>query len=359
MVFDWLVGLSDVSGVFNLFRYVTVRSTLAFLTTFLTCLFAIPYFIQKMKEIKIGEPINTDAPDSHVKKKDTPTMGGGVLILSILLSLFLWVDFANPLVLGALGIFLGFGIIGFVDDWIKVKKQNTKGLSRLLRLGLEFLISISILFILIQYGFITSNLHIPFFKNVILDLGVIGYSLFGSLVIVGFANAVNLTDGLDGLASFPIVVCAVTLAILAYLTSHAELASYLGIYFVSDASELVPFSSAIAAAGLGFLWYNAYPAQVFMGDVGSLSLGSFLGTIGVLTKNELIIPILGGIFVAEVLSVVFQVIYFQWTQKRLLSMAPLHHHYELKGMSESKIITRFWIVALLLALVSLLTLKIR
>ncbi len=358
MVYRWLFELSDTISIFNLFRYITFRGFLSFFTAFILCMFVGPYFIRRMKKIKMGELINEDAPDSHVKKKGTPTMGGALVLSGIFLSLVFWVDMYEPLVLGSLSIVLGFALIGFCDDWIKVKHLNVKGLSRSSRLFFEFLVSIFVLSILLYFDVINTSLYFPFFKNMVFDLGW-GYVFFGSLVIVGFANAVNLTDGLDGLASFPIVVCALTMAVFSYLGGHASLSAYLGIPFVPGAGELAPFSMAIGAASLAFLWYNTYPAQIFMGDMGSLSLGGFLGVVAVLTKNELIMPILGGVFMIEVFSVISQVFAFQLRGKRIFSMAPLHHHYELKGMNESKIIVRFWIISLLFSLLSLATLKLR
>lgn len=358
MLYKFLYELSDVSSVFNVFRYITVRSTMAFFTAFVVCLILGPYFISKMRKIKIDEPINSDGPDSHKKKQGTPTMGGGIMLISIAIATLFWVDLSNPLVLGFLAILFGFGSIGFADDWIKIRFQNMNGLSRMVRLALEFSIALLCIGLLVHYNVLSTTVHIPFLKDFILDIGL-WYILFASFVIVGMANAVNFTDGLDGLASFPIAVCALTLAVFAYLAGHTALSSYLGISYIAGASELVPVAVTIAAVSLGFLWYNAHPAQIFMGDVGSLSLGGALGVLAVFTKNEFIIPVLGGVFVVEMLSVISQVFYFKVKGKRILSMAPLHHHYELKGLSESKIIVRFWIVSVLLALISLATLKLR
>ena len=248
--------------------------------------------------------------------------------------------------------------MGLWDDFLKVKKENFRGIRPRWRLLIEFCFSLFVLFVLGQQGVITTELHFPFFKNVILDLGWF-YFVFGAFVITGCANAVNLTDGLDGLAVFPVVICAATLSVFSYLAGHLELANYLNLPYVSGAGELTVVATAIVACGLGFLWYNSYPAQVFMGDVGSLGFGSFLGVIAVLTKNEILLVLLGGLFVVEALSVVFQVGSYQLTGKRIFKMTPLHHHFELKGISESKIIVRFWIIAILLAVLSLATLKIR
>lgn len=285
-------------------------------------------------------------------------MGGGLILMGIIVACLLWADLLTPLVFAVFVITLGFGAIGYVDDWLKVSKKNVKGLSGKLRLVMEFALTIVTLHLLIQQGGLSSALHVPFFKNVILDLGWM-YPLFGAFVIVGCANAVNLTDGLDGLAIVPVIVCATTLMLFAYVTGHKEIANYLNIPFVSGSGELAPLAAAVVAAGLGFLWYNTYPAQVFMGDVGSLSLGGFVGAMAVVTKNELLLVVLGGVFVVEALSVITQVISFKLTGKRIFKMAPIHHHFELKGLDETKIIVRFWIISILLAVLSLSTLKLR
>ena len=266
-------------------------------------------------------------------------------------------DLTNLLVWAALVITFGFAFIGYMDDHHKVTKSN-KGVSGKMRLAGEFLICGLVIFTLIQYDAITTVLTVPFFKNVSFDMGYF-YIFFGSLVVVGTANAVNLTDGLDGLAIVPVIICAGTFCVFAYVAGHWEISAYLNIPFIKGAGELTPLSATVLATGLGFLWYNTYPAQVFMGDVGSLSLGGFLGAMAVLTKNELVIVILGGVFVVEALSVITQVASFKLTGKRVFKMAPIHHHYELKGLDETKIIVRFWIVSLLLAILSLSTLKLR
>ena len=264
----------------------------------------------------------------------------------------------DPLVIGAVVITWGFGLIGYFDDYLKVSKKNSKGLSGKLRLGSEFLISGVTLLILIQYFELSTVVTLPFAKHLAFDLGLY-YSAFGALVIVGTANAVNLTDGLDGLAIVPVIVAATTLGLFAYIVGHLSIANYLQIPHVSGAGELAPLAAAMVAGGLGFLWFNTYPAQVFMGDVGSLSLGGFLGAMAVFTKNEILMILLGGIFVVEALSVITQVISFKLTGKRIFKMAPIHHHFELGGMTETKIIVRFWIISILLAVLSLATLKLR
>ena len=358
MIYKWLFELSDYVFAFNVFRYITFRSFLSFLTAFFICWRFGPYFIQKMKKALISEKINTLAPSRHLKKQGTPTMGGVLILFSLVISLFFWVNLLEPLVWAAASLTFGFGFIGFVDDWVKMKSPQAKGLSVKSRLFFEFLISGLILTLLYSFDLIEADLYVPFLKDLSLDLSW-GYLIFASVVIVGMANAVNLTDGLDGLAAFPIIISSATLGVLSYLAGHFELSSYLGIPFISGAGELAPFAMAVAAGGLGFLWYNGHPAQLFMGNVGSLSLGGFLGIASILSKNDILILLLGGVFVAEALSVIFQVFFFKLTGKRILSMAPLHHHFEMKGVSESKIIIRFWIVSILLAVLSLATLKLR
>ena len=358
MVYNWLFELSDTFSTFNVFRYITFRSFLSFFTAFFVCWILGPYFIESMKRSLLSEKINKDAPFTHLKKTGTPTMGGVLILICLLVSVFFWTNLFEPLVCAVLVVTLSFALIGFWDDWLKVRRHNVKGLSGRLRLFLEFLISSAALFVLCYFQVIDTVLYLPFFKNISFDLSW-GYILFGSFIIVGFANAVNLTDGLDGLAIFPVMICSLSLGLFSYLAGHFELSAYLGIPFISGAGELVPLVVALSAASLGFLWYNSYPAQIFMGDVGSLSVGGFLGTVAVITKNELVIPLLGGVFVIEAVSVISQVFSFQLTGRRIFSMAPLHHHFELKGVSESKIIVRFWIISVLLAVLSFATLKLR
>lgn len=358
MLYQLLYSLADQLSAFNVFRYITVRTFISFFTAFLLCWMWGPYFIRRLKENQIGQRIREDGPQSHQKKAGTPTMGGGLILMSTLVPCLLWVDILNPFVWGTLAVTWGFGAIGYIDDWLKVSKKNTKGLSGKVRLFFEFFISALVVFVLIRWFNFSTALNIPFFKNLSVDLGY-AYIAFASLVIVGTANAVNLTDGLDGLAIVPVIMAAATLGLFAYLAGHFTLSSYLQIPHVSGAGELTPIAASIVAAGLGFLWFNTYPAQVFMGDVGSLSLGGFLGIMSVFTHNELLMILLGGVFVVEALSVITQVISFKLTGKRIFKMAPIHHHFELKGLSETKIIVRFWIISILLAILSLSTLKLR
>lgn len=358
MLYQWLYSFADHSSIFNVFRYITVRTFISFFTSFFLCLIWGPVFIEKLKVMNFGQSIRDDGPQQHKKKAGTPTMGGWLVLLTALVPVLLWIDLKNPLVIAAVIITWGFGLIGYVDDYLKVSKKNSKGLSGKIRLVCEFLIAGVALFILIRYYSFSTVLSFPFIKQWVFDLGYF-YIVVGSIVIVGTANAVNLTDGLDGLAIVPIVVSGITLSLFAYVAGHVTIANYLQIPHVAGAGELTPYAGAIIGAGLGFLWFNAYPAQMFMGDVGSLSLGGFLGTMAVLTKNEILMVLLGGIFVVEALSVITQVASFKMTGKRIFKMAPIHHHFELQGLSENKIIVRFWIISILLAVLSLASLKLR
>ena len=306
----------------------------------------------------MNQSIRDDGPESHKKKVGTPTMGGILILSCIVIPSLIWVDLLNPMVQAILIITVGFALIGYVDDQMKVTKKNTKGVPGRLRLGLEFLISGAVIAWLIHSHNFSTEVYVPFFKDVVFDLGW-AYVAFGALVIAGCANAVNLTDGLDGLAIVPVIVAAGTYAIFAYVAGHYNIAQYLQIPHIAGVGELTPIAATVIAAGLGFLWFNTYPAQVFMGDIGSLGLGGFIGTIAVLTKNELLLILVGGVFVAEALSVIGQVASFKLTGKRIFRMAPLHHHFELKGIAEPKVIVRFWIVAIILAVLSLSTLKLR
>ena len=356
MIYKWLFEFSSHFPLFNVFQYITFRSFLAFFTSFFICLFFGHFFIKKLN--RLGERISTDGPSSHQKKTGTPTMGGGFILISLLATCVFWVDLSQPLVLSALFITYSFAGIGLWDDLLKFKSSSFSGLKVRFRLIIELALSFLLLTYLKQADFISTELYFPFFKDLSLDLGW-GYILLGSFVITGCANAVNLTDGLDGLAVFPVMICALTLFILSYIAGHYEIAHYLQIPFINGSGELSPLSAGIIACCLGFLWFNAYPAQVFMGDIGSLGLGAFLGVTAVLTKNEILLVIFGGVFVIEALSVIFQVFSYKLTGKRIFRMAPIHHHFELKGLEESKIIVRFWIISILLAILSLALLKIR
>ncbi len=358
MLYHWFVDLAESYSALNVFRYITFRSFLAFFTAFAVCIAIGPGFIRRLVRRQMKQSIRDDGPQSHQKKAGTPTMGGLMMIAGLVVSCLFWIDVTNPLVLSVLFVTFGFAAIGFWDDYQKVAQRNSKGLSGKFRLLLEFSISGATLWCLVSSGYLSTSLHVPFLKNVVFDLGY-AYIPFGCLVIVGCANAVNLTDGLDGLAVGPVIVNAMTFMIFAYVAGHFKIAEYLTIPYIEGAGELTPLAGAVVAAGLGFLWFNTYPAQVFMGDIGSLALGGFLGAMSVLTKNELLMVLLGGVFVVEALSVITQVASFKLTGKRVFRMAPIHHHFELKGLQENKIIVRFWIISILLAVLSLTTLKLR
>jgi phospho-N-acetylmuramoyl-pentapeptide-transferase len=352
MLYQLLYSLADQFSALNIFRYITVRTFISFFTAFFLLVVGTIFYSSFERSIKSVKAIREDGPQTHKKKAGTPTMGGGLILLSTLVPCLLWAEITNVLVWAVLIITWGFGIIGYTDDWLKVSKKNTKGLSGKIRLLAEFLISGLVIFSLVHWFHLSTVLNVPFFKNLSFDLGYF-YVAFASLVIVGTANAVNLTDGLDGLAIVPVMICAATLGLFAYVAGHYAIANYLQIPHVVGAGELAPVVATVVAAGMGFLWFNTYPAQVFMGDVGSLSLGGFLGIMAVITKNEVLMLLLGGVFVVEALSVIGQVISFKTTGKRIFKMAPIHHHYELKGLSETKIIVRFWIISILLAMLIL------
>jgi phospho-N-acetylmuramoyl-pentapeptide-transferase len=358
MLYQWLYSLSDRISAFNVFRYITFRTFISFFTAFFVCWATGPYFIRRLVAKQIGQSIREEGPQSHKKKAGTPTMGGGLILIGLVVPAILWVNLMDPLVWAVIMVTIGFGYIGYIDDSLKVSKKNTKGLPGKLRLLGEFAIAASVMYVLISQFNFSTVVNVPFFKNAGVDLGWL-YVPFAAFVVVGCANAVNLTDGLDGLAIVPVIICAGTFAIFSYVAGNTQMTAYLQIPYVHGAGELTPLAGAMVAAGLGFLWFNTYPAQVFMGDVGSLSIGGFLGIMAVLTKNELLLVVLGGVFVVEALSVITQVISFKMTGKRIFKMAPIHHHFELKGLTETKIIVRFWIISILLALLSLSTLKLR
>jgi len=358
-VLYWLlVELKDYLSPLNVFRYQTFRAMVAFLFSFVFVISLEPLFISWLKKNGVkGQPIRDDGPKSHADKRGTPTMGGAVIIVGIILAGILFCDLTNKFVLLSLFSLVGFGALGLVDDWRKISQQNTKGVSGIQKLSTQTIISLVIGIILLAYSFNTS-VHLPFLKDVNIDLGFF-FLFLVPLVIVGSSNAVNLTDGLDGLAIVPIMTVAATYAVFTYLSGNVIAADYLGIAHIPGVGELSIMLGATVGAGLGFLWYNTFPAQVFMGDMGALGLGGFLGTVAILVKQEVVLVIAGGIFVMEALSVIMQRYYFKATKKRIFRMAPLHHHFELTGLSEPKIIVRFWIVSIVLALISLTTLKLR
>jgi len=358
MLYHLLYPLSQDYTVFNVFRYITFRSIYALLTALLISIVLGPKFIEWLRKIKFGQYIQEDGP-KHQNKAGTPTMGGLLIGVSLLGSVFLWGDLTNKFLWLTIFVFLGFGLVGFVDDYLKIVKKQNKGLSAQTKFLGQMIVALGVVSILVNMPGYTTELLVPFFKDIRPDLYLF-YIPFAIFVMVGASNAVNLTDGLDGLAIGPVVVCAACFALFVYVTGHSQLARYLQIAYIPGVGEVTVFCGAMVGAGLGFLWFNAYPAQIFMGDVGSLSLGGCLGFIAVLCKQELILVIVGGLFVVETISVILQVGYFKLSGgKRIFRMAPLHHHFELKGVPESKIIVRFWILSILLALVALSTLKLR
>ncbi len=356
-----LVNFSDQIGPLNVFRYITFRTGGAIMTALLFVFLFGPSIIDllRVKQGK-GQPIREDGPKSHLSKRGTPTMGGLMILSGVTVSTLLWANLSNSYVWIVLGVTLAYGAIGFYDDYLKVTKQTASGFGGKARLGLEFLVAGLAAYAVMRLGKpgFSDALTMPFFKNVIIPLGSI-FILLGIVVIAGAGNAVNLTDGLDGLAIVPVMIAAATFGLIAYLVGNFRFASYLQIHFVSGAGELAIICGALVGAGLGFLWFNAPPAMIFMGDTGSLALGGALGSIAVATKHELVLAIVGGLFVLETLSVIIQVASFKLTGKRVFRMAPLHHHFEQKGWQESTVVVRFWIISVVLALIGLATLKLR
>jgi len=349
---------TDLSWV-NVFRYITFRTILSALTALIISFIFGGWSIKKLRALQVGQYIRDDGPPEHKSKEGTPTMGGCLILPAVIFSLFLWADLKNIYVWIMMFVILSFGGIGFADDYLKIAKKNSKGLSAFSKFSLQIAAALAVALVLYDYPGFDSRLNLPFFKNVAPDLGW-GYILVIVFIIVGASNAVNLTDGLDGLAISPLIVAFGSYLVFSYLAGHVKIASYLQIPYVSGAGEISIICGAVAGAGLGFLWYNAYPAEIFMGDVGSLSLGAALGTVAIITKQEIILILVGGLFVVEALSVIFQVAYFKFTGgQRIFRMAPIHHHFELKGWPEPKVIVRFWIIAIILALFSFSTLKLR
>jgi phospho-N-acetylmuramoyl-pentapeptide-transferase len=354
--------LSDGGDIFNIFRYITFRAGGAFFTSLIIFFTFGKFSINFLKKLqKEGQPIREDGPKEHIiKKAGTPTMGGVIILLAVTVSTLLWARLDNQYVWIILFVTFSFGLIGLIDDYIKVVKQSYGGLSGRLRLIVGFLIAfVSVYFIQAQHlDDLNKSLALPIFKDHLLFMGVLFFP-FAMLVIVGSANAVNLTDGLDGLAIMPVIIAGASLGIIAYIVGRADYSSYLDVHYIRGGGEILIFSAALIGSGLGFLWYNAPPAAVFMGDTGSLSLGSALGCIAVSIKHELVLFIVGGLFVIETLSVIIQVCFFKITGKRVFLMAPIHHHFEKLGWSESQIVIRFWIIAVILAALGMATLKLR
>jgi phospho-N-acetylmuramoyl-pentapeptide-transferase len=380
-LFQWLS--TDIRA-FNIFNYLTLRAVLAAGTALLIGLFAGPRVIRKLTELKIGQAVRSDGPQSHLSKSGTPTMGGALILISIGVTTLLWADLTNRFVWVVLIVTVGFGWVGWVDDYRKVVHRNPKGMSAKEKYFWQSLIGLSAAFYLafaiaapstdriwalmwlwLSEGFTIdlpprSDLIVPFFKNIAYPMGVFGFVILSYLVIVGTSNAVNLTDGLDGLAIMPAALVGAALGVFAYVVGRADFSKYLLFPYIPGAGELTIICAAIAGAGLAFLWFNAYPAQVFMGDVGALALGGALGTIAVITRQEIVLFIMGGVFVVETISVMLQVGYYRFSGgKRIFRMAPIHHHFELSGWKENQVVVRFWIITIMLVLVGLATLKIR
>ena len=357
-----LSAFADQILVLNLFRYITFRTGGAMITALVISFILGPILIEWLKKHQQGgQPIRDDGPESHIlTKAGTPTMGGFLILIALILSTALWADLGNGYIWAALGVTVGYGIIGFIDDYLKVTRRNHKGLSGKLKLSLQIVIALAAALWIMKLTRdpLSTSLAIPFFKDVLLDLGWF-FVPFAAFVMVGASNAVNLTDGLDGLAIGPVLIAAAVFGIITYLTGNSVFSNYLQVHYVPGAGELSIFLGALLGASLGFLWYNAPPAMVFMGDTGSLSLGGALGTVSVITKHELVLALVGGLFVLETVSVIVQVISYKLTGRRVFQMAPLHHHFEKKGWAEPTIVIRFWIIATILALAGLATLKLR
>jgi phospho-N-acetylmuramoyl-pentapeptide-transferase len=357
----WLTEFSDGGDFFNLFRYITFRAGAAFATALIFgFMFGQPLIDLLRRKQGKGQPIRDDGPQTHFAKAGTPTMGGLLILSALLVSTLTWARLDNPYIWIVLLVTLAFGLIGFADDYAKVTKQNTKGVSSRIRMGLGLLIAALATYAAAQFhpDTLTGQLALPFFKNALINMGLF-FVPFGMIVIVGAANAVNLTDGLDGLAIMPVMIAGATLGVISYVVGNFNFADYLGVHFVPGTGEILVFTAALFGAGLGFLWYNAPPAAVFMGDTGSLALGGALGAIAVCIKHEIVLAIVGGLFVVEALSVIIQVLYYKRTKKRIFLMAPIHHHFEKRGWAEPQIVIRFWIISLILAMIGLATLKVR
>ncbi|MDB5812445.1 MAG: phospho-N-acetylmuramoyl-pentapeptide-transferase [Betaproteobacteria bacterium] len=355
---QWLA--KDIRA-FNVFSYITLRAVLACLTALLMTFMVGPLMIRRLTSYKIGQSVRDDGPQTHLPKAGTPTMGGALILVSVIVTTLLWADLENRFVWVVVAATVGFGIIGWIDDYRKVVHRNPKGLSARAKFFWQSVVGLGVACIIAFSTNLPAQTEfiVPFFKNVGYPLGVFGFITLTYLVIVGTSNAVNLTDGLDGLAIMPTVMIASALGVFAYVAGNAVFAKYLVFPHIPGAGELTVFCGALAGAGLAFLWFNAYPAEVFMGDVGALALGAALGTIAVIVRQEIVLFIMGGVFVVETLSVVLQVASFKLTGKRIFRMAPLHHHYELKGWKENQVVVRFWIITMMLVLVGLSTLKLR
>lgn len=360
MLADLLFRLHEIFFPFNVFRYITFRAALSVLTSAAVALIIAPYIIRKLKAMSLTQQIRDDGPERHMEKSGTPTMGGVIIIIAIVVSVLMWGDITNRYVLIVTVALLAFGAIGLVDDYMKITRKNHRGLRAWYKFGSQTAVALALVaFISMTPGDPYKDILImPFFKNILIPLGIF-YIPFAVLVMVGSSNAVNLTDGIDGLAVGLVAIATLANGVLIYISGHRGLAEYLNVLYLPGSGELAIFCGAMLGASLGFLWYNSYPADIFMGDVGSLGLGGALGTLAVISKHEIVLAVVGGIFVVETVSVFMQVISFKLTGKRVFKMAPIHHHFELKGWAEPKVLVRFWIVGIMLALLSLATFKVR
>ena len=357
----WLTDyLSDFVRAFSVFQYLTLRSMVSAMTALLLSLIIGPIFIEKLSRQQIGQRVRLDGPESHLAKDGTPTMGGGLIIVVITIATLFWGDLSNRYIWLVLSVTCAFGLIGWLDDYLKILRQNSDGLSARWKIFWQTIVAVSASSYLYTTADmpIQTDLIVPFFKEVALPLGI-GFIVFSSLMLVGMSNAVNLTDGLDGLAILPTVMVGGGLGLIAYLVGNSEYSTYLQIPYIPGTGELSVFCGALIGAGLGFLWFNTYPAQVFMGDVGSLALGAALAIVAIVTRHEIVLLIMGGLFVLETASVIVQVISYRVTGRRVFRMAPIHHHFELKGWAEPKVIVRFWIITVVLVTIGISSLKLR
>ncbi|MDR3173869.1 MAG: phospho-N-acetylmuramoyl-pentapeptide-transferase [Treponema sp.] len=359
MFLEFVYPLTKYFTPFNVFVYLTFRGAYAALTTLLIAYIFGPPIIEALRKLKIGQAVRLDGPATHLAKTGTPTMGGIMIIASILIAMLFWQDIKNPKVILVAITLVAFGVIGFVDDYLKVTRRNSAGLPAWAKLAGQFAVAIGIVvFLYFEGGEEITCLYLPFFKNPVVDMGFL-WIPFAVLLIVGESNAVNFSDGLDGLLGGLLIMVFIALAIVCYLSGRSDYSSYLGIPYIQDSGELAIFCLAAAGACIGFVWYNSLPAELFMGDVGSLSMGGVIATVSLIIKKEILVLIIGGVFVLEILSVVIQVASYKLRKKRIFKMAPLHHHYELSGLAESKIVVRFWILGGLFAIIALSTLKIQ
>ena len=361
MFLELISFLSSLDSGFNVLSYLTVRAVFAMMTALLITLVLGKWIISKLQYYQIGQVIRDDGPESHLEKKGTPTMGGVLILFAFFLSVIIWGDWNNPFLWIVVVTALLFSSIGFMDDYLKIKKQNSDGLSRRQKIAAQSISALLICIWLISLNSKTigAELLVPFFKDLIIPLNIFGFLIIGWFAIVGSSNSVNLTDGLDGLAIMPVILISGALAVFAYIGGNYNFSGYLNMPFMPGTGEVFVLCAALIGAGFGFLWFNTYPAEIFMGDTGSLALGAILAVIAIIVHQEILLILMGGVFVAETLSVIIQISYYKRTQKRIFLMAPLHHHYEKKGLAEPKIIVRFWIITLILVLISLASIKIR